>query len=110
MPTYTTRDELSEALTDADYPASKEELTGVAGRNGAQERTVCALRALPPVEYRSFEEVLASVDLADEEARLAAAQEAQRRRMHTHDGLAEHEKDLPAPNPIIEELGGNRGS
>ena len=110
MPAYTTPDELKSALNDVDYPAGKEELQQTARDNGAVEQTVQALRALPPVEYHSFTEVLASVDILDEAPEFAAAEQAQRRRLHTHSGLAEQSKDVPAPSPVIDELGENRGS
>lgn len=110
MPASTTRDRLKEALIDVDYPAPKEELLETARRNGADEETVRALRAIPPVGYRSFTEVIASVTILDEDPELAAGQQAERRRLHTHPGLAEQAKDVPAPSPIIEELGDNRGS
>ncbi|HEX2301725.1 MAG TPA: DUF2795 domain-containing protein [Pseudonocardiaceae bacterium] len=109
MPAYTTPDQLREALTDADFPASKEELQQTAQRNEASEETIRALRAIPPVPYHSFTEVLRSVDLVDEDPE-PPAQQAQRRRLHNHPGLAEQAKDVPAANPIIDEMGENRGS
>lgn len=110
MPAYTTPEELKDALNNVDYPADKEELHQAARGNGADEQTVQALRALPPVDYHSFTEVLASVNILDEDQEVVAAERAQRRRLHTHPGLAEHAKDVPTASPITEELGENRGS
>ena len=109
MPAYTTPGQLREALADADFPATKEQLEQTARRNGASEETVRALRALPPVLYHSFAEVEGSVNIVDEDPE-PSAQQAQRRRLHNHPGLAEQAKDVLAANPIIEELGENRGS
>ncbi|NMH97020.1 DUF2795 domain-containing protein [Pseudonocardia acidicola] len=110
MAAYTTRDRLKKALIDADYPATKEQLIETALRNGADEMTLKALRSIPPVDYHSFTEVEASVEIRDDDPELDAALKAERRRMHTHPGLSERTKDVPAPNPIVEELGENRGS
>ncbi|MHA6795537.1 DUF2795 domain-containing protein [Pseudonocardia bannensis] len=110
MAAYTTYRALKQALEDADYPATKEQLIETAERNGADEMTLKALRAIPPVDYRSFLEVEASVEIRDEDPELEAALKAERRRLHTHPGLSERTKDVPPPNPIVEELGENRGS
>lgn len=77
-------DRLRTALTDADFPANKEALVDHARRAGADEQTVRALQAIPPVEYTNFDDVSASVPM-------------------------EHEKAESA-TPIGEELGENRGS
>lgn len=77
-------DRLRTALTEADFPASKEALVDHARRAGADEQTVRALQAIPPVEYTNFDDVSASVPM-------------------------EHEKSESA-TPIGEELGENRGS
>jgi hypothetical protein len=71
---------------------------------------VRALRAIPPVEYRNLSEVQSSVPLRDEEDTVPPSQQAQARRTHTKPGLAESAKEVSSPNPIIEELGTNRGS
>lgn len=75
---------LKVALTDADFPASKEALVDHARRAGADDQTVRALRAMPPVEYQNFDDVTGSVPM-------------------------EHDKS-EASTPIGEELGDNRGS
>jgi hypothetical protein len=62
------------------------------------------------VEYRSLSEVLSSVPLRDEEDTVPPSQQAETRRTHTKPGLAESAKEVPPPNPIVEELGTNRGS
>jgi hypothetical protein len=110
VPARTTLDRLKNVLIDADYPATKEQLLEVAQRNGADEETIRALRAIPPVDYRNFREVVTSVELVDEDPELEAALKAERRRLHRKPGLSERSKDVPPVNPIVEELGDNRGS
>jgi hypothetical protein len=109
MPASTTHQDLRRALGDVDFPAEKDQLVDRARNNGADEQTVRALRAIPPVEYRSLAEVLSSVPLRDEQDVLPPGQQAQARRTHTKPGLAESAKDV-SPSPIVEELGTNRGS
>jgi len=110
MPASTICEQLRRALGDVDYPAEKDRLVDQALANGADEQTVRALRAIPPVEYRSLSEMLSSVPLRDEEDLVPLSQQAQARRTHTKPGLAESAKEVSSPNPIIEELGANRGS
>jgi hypothetical protein len=55
-------DAVKAALVDADYPATKDELVQYAEVAGANEPTVKALRAMPPVDYRNLDEVLRSAD------------------------------------------------
>lgn len=57
--------DLREALNAADYPADKRALVDVAARAGAPDEVLAALRSLPPVEYRNFEEVARSVDTVE---------------------------------------------
>lgn len=80
----TSIDRLRIALAEADYPASKDELVETALRAGADEQTVQALRAMPPVEYSNFDQVSGSVPMG-------------------------HDTSQPA-TPIGEEIGENRGS
>lgn len=75
---------LRAALSEADFPASKEALVDQARLAGADEQTVRALQAIPPVEYANLDEVSASVPM-------------------------EHDRS-GASTPIGEELGENRGS
>ena len=51
------------ALVDADYPADKDTLVRCAEKSCAEPETVRALRAMPPVDYGSIDEVLRSADL-----------------------------------------------
>ncbi|MBF6329589.1 DUF2795 domain-containing protein [Nocardia transvalensis] len=99
-------DSVRQALSDADFPADKDQLVRYATQAGADDDTVRALRAIPPESYANITEVLQSVDLAPDRA---PADRAAQRRTHTHPGLAEQEKDVPA-GPIVDELGENRGS
>jgi Protein of unknown function (DUF2795) len=55
-------DAVKAALVDADYPATKDELVRCAVTARADEPTIKALRAMPPVDYRNLDEVLRSAD------------------------------------------------
>ncbi|RNL82168.1 DUF2795 domain-containing protein [Halostreptopolyspora alba] len=109
MVATTTTERLQAALAEADYPADKERLLEVARASGADEETVRALRALPLAEYANFEEVTASVAKEDAGGPETDAEKARARRHHTHPHMAEREKETPT-NPIVDELGENRGS
>lgn len=85
----TDRERLARALDDVAFPADKDALLAGAQRNGADDDTVRALRAVPVVDYRSIGEVLASVQGPPAE----------------EDRATGH-----PPSPIVEELGENRGS
>jgi hypothetical protein len=110
MSASTTHQQLRRALGDVDFPVEKDRLVDRALANGADDHTVRALRAIPPVEYQSLSEVLSSVPLRDEQDEVQPGQQAQARRTHTKPGLAESAKDVSPPNPIVEELGTNRKS
>lgn len=77
--------QLRTALDGVNYPASKEQLVDQAEHNGAPERVVSALRAMPPVDYANSSEVLSSVEVRD-----------------TQEQNSDH--------PIIREVGENRYS
>ncbi len=103
-------DKVRDLLVDVDYPATKDALLAAAQKHGADDDALRALRALPPVDYGSHDEVLRSIgtrpdDLSDD----PASDKARRRREHAHRGLAEHMKDIER-SPIQEELGSNPGS
>lgn len=108
MGATTEHDRVKDALAEVDFPAHRDELVEAGQSAGADGETVRALRAMPPVEYENIGQVLASVPAADAGG-ASGADKAAARRHHTHDRLAEREKDVPA-NPIAEELGENRGS
>ena len=91
----TTRDALYSALDGVDFPADKDALVAAAVTRGADEDTVRALRAVPPVEYGGQTEVLRAVRLREEEDDVPAHARASARREHTKPGLAERSKDLP---------------
>lgn len=99
-------DRLRSVLSDADFPAERDDLVGCAQRAGADNDTVRALRAMPPVSYSNFAEVLQSVSLRSDRS---AADQAAQRRMHAKPGLTELDKDVPS-HPIGDEIGDNRGS
>jgi hypothetical protein len=97
---------LSQALATADFPADKDDLVRCAETEGADHETVSAIRAIPPVSYANFDEVLSSVSTRPSRS---TADEAVERRIHTKPGLSQQDKDLPG-HPISDELGENRDS
>ena len=109
MAAATTRSRLRQYLNDVDYPADKDALLEAANRNGCDEDTGRALRAIPPETYANFTEVLSSVTLTDDDD-LTDAQKAEAHRVHTKANVAQSAKDVGPVNPIVEELGENRGS
>jgi hypothetical protein len=108
MAASTTPSRLRHCLNDVDYPADKDALLDAAARNGCDDETSRALRAIPPEIYANLSEVMASVTLGDDD--LSDAEKAEAHRVHTKPGLAQSAKDIQPANPIIEELGENRGS
>lgn len=109
MVASTTRSRLRQYLNDVHYPADKAALLDAATRNGCDEQTGRALRAIPPETYANLAEVISSVPLTDDED-LTDAEKAQAHRVHTKPGLAQSAKDIPPVSPIVEKLGDNRGS
>lgn len=99
---------LAEALREADYPATKQQLVDHAEAGQADQGTVQALRSMPPVSYANFEEVLAAVPTPSTGgAGKPDAGKAAPHRQPRKGGVAEQ----AAPeNPIVAELGENRGS
>jgi hypothetical protein len=97
---------LRRALVDVDFPAEKTEMVRCADEAGADEDTVRALKAVPPVTYSSLDELLRAVPL--EQDRCPADETAQRR-MHTKPGLSQYNKDVPG-HPIADVIGENRKS
>ena len=56
-----TPDTVLSYLPDVDYPADKDTLLTAARRHSAPDEVLKAIRAIPPVDYRSREEVARSV-------------------------------------------------
>lgn len=104
MPTDRAR--LKDALTDLDYPANKQQLQAQAAHNNADADTLKALRSIAPESYANFDEVIAATPQVTEESE---AEKAQQKRHHAKGGVTESEVVTPT-NPIVEELGENRGS
>lgn len=106
----TDRQSVKQALSSADFPAGKEALVEHAQRHSADESVLRALRAMPPVQYANVGEVLQSVtmDKGTTEGQ-SDSDKAQEQRHNDNSGLAEHQTQTPS-NPIVEELGENRGS
>lgn len=61
--------EVRDALRAVDFPLSKEALVECAERGGWGDPVLHQLRALPLGEYGSLDEVLRSVDLAEQRGR-----------------------------------------
>jgi hypothetical protein len=89
MVSSTTRSQLRKCLNDVDFPANKQDLIDAAHRNGCDDETVRAMRAIPPETYTNTGQVAASVTIADD-----------------GDGPGK----AATQSPIVEELGENRGS
>lgn len=53
--------EMKDALSQVDFPATKEEIVRSAEQQGASVAAQKALRSLPPVTYENVDEVLRSV-------------------------------------------------
>jgi hypothetical protein len=102
----TDADRLRRALNEADFPAGKDDLVRCAKDAQADNDTVRALESIPPVEYSNVAEVLRSVPVDQDRNE---ADRAAQRTTHGKPGVAEQEKDVPE-NPMVEELGENRGS
>ncbi len=109
MAAATTRSRLRQYLNDVDYPADKDALLEAANRNGCDEDTNRALRSIPPETYANFEEIVSSVTLTDD-ADPTDSEKAQAHRVHNKANVAQSAKDVGPVNPIVEELGENRGS
>lgn len=104
MPTTVKR--LHAALSEADFPAEKDQLVQYAQRAGADNDTMHELNAIPAETYGSLAEVERAVSFGPPENE---RERAQRRRSHDKPGLAEQAKDV-TEHPIVSELGENRGS
>ena len=106
----TDRESVKQALSSADFPASKEELLTHLESYSADEAVVRAVRAIPPVQYDNIGEVIQSVPMSKSaEDGQSDSDKAQEQRHNDSSQLAEHQTDIPS-NPIVEELGENRGS
>ncbi|ALE84558.1 DUF2795 domain-containing protein [Pseudonocardia sp. HH130629-09] len=103
-----TSDAVRTALHGPEFPAGKDDLAWTAERNEADAATVEAPRAVPAEEhYASIADVVAAVDLADDDpARQTAGDTAdesaeeteQLRTEHTRPGLSESTKDVDPVN------------
>lgn len=106
----TDRDSLKQALSSADFPANKDDLLTHVQRNSADGDVLHALRAMPPAQYENIGEVIQSVPMGKgAEQGQSASDKAQESRHNSNSGLAEHQTEIPS-NPIVDELGENRGS
>lgn len=111
MSATTTISELKKALSDVDFPATKNDLLDHAQRNSHDEGTVRAIGALPQVDYAKIDDVIASIELTDVGGPGEDTAKAAALRHHEKSGLAERNRDVDdSPNPIVDELGENRYS
>jgi hypothetical protein len=102
----TTRSQLRHCLNDIRFPASKDDLLDAAIRNGCDDDTIGALRAVAPVTYSNATQVLASATIvASPDGDLAAA-----RRSHAMPSHAESTSDVAAGSPNVEEQSDKRDS
>lgn len=109
MVASTTVNQLRQCLNDVDFPANKQDLLDAADRHGCDDETIRALRAIPPETYTNVAQVTSSITIADDHG-IGAADKAAARQSHTTPGVAENAKDIRTRNPIVDELGENRGS
>ncbi|WP_280505285.1 DUF2795 domain-containing protein [Nocardia farcinica] len=103
----TDADRLRQALSGLHFPADKEVLVQYAIDNGTDRDTIRALKAMPPAEYANLAEVKQSVSLDDGRS---PAERAALHRERTHPNVTDRERPVRPVNPIVEELGVNRGS
>lgn len=68
-PPNPTIEEVRSALNSVDFPLSKEALVECAETGDVDDSVLRQLRALPLADYESVDEVLRSVDLADQRGR-----------------------------------------
>jgi hypothetical protein len=87
-----TPDTVLSYLADVDYPADKDALLAAAERAGAPDAVLRAVRAIPPVEYRSRAEVARSVRVDPGPGR-SPSRAAEQARTDASPGLAEHLRD-----------------
>jgi hypothetical protein len=79
-------------LEDVDYPADKDTLLAAAQRHSAPDEVLKAIRAIPPVDYRSRAEVARSVAVDPGSGR-SPSLAAEQARTKAPPGLAEHMRD-----------------
>jgi hypothetical protein len=92
------------AITDASFPAGKEELLRVAQAGNAPPEVIQALQEIPAEQYENKHEVAQSVRTeADSDLQHSAAQHAKQAAQGGKPGLSEKLRDAPKP-PVEEEL------
>ncbi|ROT29748.1 DUF2795 domain-containing protein [Micromonospora sp. HM5-17] len=80
-------------LRSMDFPAPKEDIVREAERAGAPPEVLRALRAMPPVEYGSTEEVARSA-ATDRAPEVTPADLAAKTRNRTHQRVARHLRQI----------------
>ncbi|MEW1873527.1 DUF2795 domain-containing protein [Streptomyces caelestis] len=92
------------AIKDVDFPAGKDDLVQAAGRSGASQDVVKALRGIPAEQYANREEVARSVRVdPDSDLGTSPAQQAEQARAGGRRGQSQHLREVPKP-PVEEEL------
>jgi hypothetical protein len=88
---------VQEALSDLDYPATKEEIV-LHARDYGDEEALHLLKALPLATYANLSEIRSSVrlDPAAENGQTPARKAQQARSPHSH-RIAEHLRDVDEP-------------
>ena len=100
---HTDVNQILRAITDATFPAGKEELLRAAQAKEAPPEVLTALREMPPEQYQNKQEVAQSVRTdPDSDFPHSAAQRAKQAGQHKP-GVAEQLRDAPKP-PVDEEL------
>ncbi len=85
-----TSEQVVQYLISVDFPATKDALVREADRNGAPEDVIKALRAMPPVEYASKDEVQRSALRTDVEPNQSAGHETDQARSNSTSRVAKH--------------------
>jgi Protein of unknown function (DUF2795) len=82
---------VEQALLDADFPASKEQLISVAEQAAAGDAVLSALRSLPVADYANRGEVVRSVETIEATGQTPSQKGAQAREQRPP-GVAEHRR------------------
>jgi hypothetical protein len=93
-------EQVVEYLTNVDFPADRDDLVRAAEQEGAPQDVIKALRAMPPEEYASKDEVMRSAHTPaapGQDPSVKAAQAHDKK----HQRIAQPERDVP-PSEVHE--------
>lgn len=100
----TSTEEVLRAITDASFPAGKDDLLRVAQEGNAAPQVMDALRQIPPEQYENKEEVARSVSTPpDSDRPHSASQRAEQARKGGKPGMTQYLRDAEKP-PVEREL------